>query len=268
MIPPNLSRDCSRLWTICEVPRRLVQFIYPHLSRVAAGPRLEEIRRVSQENPEALSDLVGFHDPRAALPATGGTSASADTIAEVREYVMRELHPWAGRVVGSGSSEFDRTLGRAIYTALQVAPTEAASEGFWTFMTVTVFPDVAYQRFPSLPDERLLGLPRNVLRRVWLRHAVLGDTLFQGSTPLQEDELVGLFERSSLARNPRLLRGLAAQILAFDGRGRTAYARELIKEATLSTGPLFLDILDDEHLEAHMRVCGLKVQLRRGRADL
>lgn len=246
----------------------MAPFIYPHLSRVAARSRVEEIRRVSEENPEALVDLVGFHDPKAALPATGGTSATVDTIAEVREYVMREIQQWAGRVVGSGSSEFDRTLGKALHTALDVAPTEAASEDFWTFMTVVVFPDVAYQRFPSLPDERLLGLPRNVLRRVWLRHSVLGDMLFEGHTPLQEDELVGLFERSSLARNPRLLRALANQILAYEGRGRTAYARELIKEATMSTGPLFLDILDTYTLEAHIRACGLKVQRARDLAGI
>lgn len=240
----------------------MVNYVYPRLSRAAARPRVGEIRLASENNPEDLAEFVTLQEPRATLPATGGTSASVEKIGELRDAVMGRLSPWAGRVVGSGSSDFDRTLGSALHAEMQITPAEAAQEDLWTFLTVAVFPDVAYQRFPSLPDERVFGLPRNVLRRVWLRHELLGELLFSGTPPLQEDELVGLLERSALVRNRSLLRLLALEILRYEGRSRTAYTRELLKEVTLSTGPLMLDVLDQESLELHVRHCASKVDDR------
>lgn len=237
----------------------MVSFVYPRLSRAAARPRVDEIRRASEEDPESLAELVTLQEPRAVLPATGGTSASVEKIGNLRNSVMGKLEPWAGRIVGSGSSDFDRTLGKVLHEELQISPAEAAQEDVWTFLTVAVFPDVAYQRFPALPDQRVYGLPRNVLRRVWLRHEVLGELLFRGTPPLQEDELVGLLERSALVRNRSLLRLLALEILQYGGRNRTAYTRELLKEVTLSTGPIMLDVLDPESLGLHLGRCVSKV---------
>lgn len=235
-------------------------YIYPRLSRAVAKLRIEEIRIVATDVPEKLSNLVAYGDPRATLPATGGRSATEDRVADIRQTVMAALNPWAGRVVGASSSEFDRVLGASLHSALDISPAEAANEDMWSFLTLLVFPDVAYQRFPNLHENRLLGLPRNVLRRVWFRHSVLGDILFRGPKPLQEDELVGLMERSSMARNPRLLRSLACQILEYTGNDRTAYARQLIKEATITTGPFMLDILDQSALTAHLEDCARRVR--------
>lgn len=236
-------------------------YVYPRLSRPAAKLRLAEIRFTAQTDPDMLGSLVTYSDSRATLPATGGSSASTERIAEVRESVLEQLRPWHGRVVGRGASpEFDRVLGQALFSQLDILPSEAANEDMWSFLTLLVFPDIAYQRFPDLHEDRLLGLPRNVLRRTWVRYSVLGELLFRGPVPLQEDELVGLFERSAMARNPRLLQSLASQILEYTGRNRTAYARLLIKEATISTGPLLLDIMDDAGLAVHLRECAKRVR--------
>lgn len=236
-------------------------YVYPRLSRPAAKLRLTEVRLTAENDPDKLGSLVVYGDSRATLPATGGTSASADRLVEIRESVLEQLAPWHGRVVGRGvASQFDRALGQSLFTELDIVASQAAEEDMWSFLTLLVFPDVAYQRFPDLHEERLLGLPRNVLRRAWVRYSVLGDLLFRGAVPLQEDELVGLFERSALARNPRLLRSLASQILDYAGRNRTAYARLLMKEATISTGPLLLDIMDDASLAAHLKECAKRIR--------
>lgn len=234
-------------------------YVYPRMSRAVARPRVEEIRMASQLDPENLTEFVTYQDPRAVLPATGGTSASLETIADVRNTVLERLKPWAGKVVGSSSSDFDRTLGAALHDSLQISPAEGAEEDVWTFLSVAVFPDVVYQRFPSLPDERIFGVPRNVLRRAWLRCEMLGDLLFTGTPPLQEDELVGLLERTALVRNRSLMRCLADEVLRYGGRNRTAYTRRLLKEVTMSTGPLMLDVLDSLSLVSHVRQCSAKV---------
>lgn len=65
-----------------------------------------------------------------------------------------------------------------------------------------------------------------------------------------EDELVALTERSSLARNGRLIRATARRILDFPSTGnRSLFTRELMKEITLQTGPVHLDLLTDDELD-------------------
>ena len=65
-----------------------------------------------------------------------------------------------------------------------------------------------------------------------------------------EDELVGLFERTAVARNLSLVRALARIVIEYDGdQARSEYARRLYKVARRKTGPLMLDILDEASLE-------------------
>ena len=94
-------------------------------------------------------------------------------------------------------------LGRTLHEHLRIIPADAAHDETWSFLTLVVFPDVAVIRFPDMHVNRLIGTPRNVLRRTWFRQEVLGDLLHSTGRPLGEDELVGLFERSALARNVR-----------------------------------------------------------------
>ena len=112
-----------------------------------------------------------------------------------------------------------------------------------------VFPDVVWVRFPDPSEDRILGGPRNVLRRTWNRYELLGDLDGLGAEALNEDELVQLTERTSLARNRRLVRALAQRVIEHPGSRRMEFTRELAKRATFVTGPLLLDVLTDEDLE-------------------
>ena len=86
---------------------------------------------------------------------------------------------------------------------------------------------------------------------------MLGDLHATATKPLGEDELVGLFERSALSRNRALARALAKRVLAYEGGNRSAFARHLYMEARYSTGPLLMDAMAEEQLQAH--VDGLNV---------
>lgn len=69
------------------------------------------------------------------------------------------------------------------------------------------------------------------------------------SIPLGEDEFGALLERTSMARNHRLVRAAARQIVDFDAYGsRMDFARELMKQLTYLAGPLHLDLLSDDEL--------------------
>ncbi|MBL0749257.1 hypothetical protein [Nocardioides baculatus] len=133
---------------------------------------------------------------------------------------------------------------------MNILPADAAHSGTWTFLTLVVFPDLAWARFPDLHESRVLGGPRNALRRTWMRQHVLGDLHSEPRNPLGEDELVGLFERSALARNRRLVRAVAREVLSSETSSRSDFARQLYKRITHLTGPLLLDSLTDHQLSA------------------
>lgn len=73
--------------------------------------------------------------------------------------------------------------------------------------------------------------------------------------PLGEDELVGLFERTALARNRRLAKALARRVLNYSGSGRSDWARQLYVNTTYATGPRILDILSDGELDDLVAGC-------------
>ena len=229
------------------------RFIYPRLSLPFAKVRISEIvGTMGNDGISGVQALARAEHPRAAPAATGGRVANSEHIANVREAVLKTIEPWRLEAVPrSQAAAFDLTLGRALHEHMGIIPADAAHDETWSFLTLVVFPDVAVIRFPDMHDDRLIGTPRNVLRRTWYRQEVLGDLLHSTGRPLGEDELVGLFERSALARNRALIRRLAAAVLAYDGpAARSEWARDLYKRVTFTTGPRLLDALSDAELDA------------------
>ena len=229
-------------------------FVYPRLSLPFAKARISEIAETMRNSGiSGVQALVRVEHPRAAPVATGGHVANPEQIANVRAAVLETIEPWQllGGIPRPQAAAFDLALGRTLHQHLWIIPADAAHDETWSFLTLVVFPDIAVLRFPDMHVDRLIGTPRNVLRRTWYRQEVLGNLLHSADRPLGEDELVGLFERSALARNRALIRRLAAAVLAYNGPvARSEWARNLYKRVTFSTGPRLLDSLSDAELDA------------------
>jgi hypothetical protein len=229
-------------------------FVYPRLPLPFAKARISEIiETISRGGVSGVQTLAKAEHPRAAPVPTGGRVANSDYIANVRAVVLKTIEQWRrlGKVPRLQAAAFDLALGHVLHERLQIIPADAAHDETWSFLTLVVFPDLAVLRFPDMHVDRLIGAPRNVLRRTWFRQEVLGDLLHSTERPLGEDELVGLFERSALARNHALIRRLAVAVLAYDGpMARSEWARDLYKRVTFSTGPRLLDALSDAELDA------------------
>lgn len=229
-------------------------FVYPRLSLPFAKARISEIAKVmSSGDVSGVQALARTEHPRAAPVATGGRVADSGHIANVRAAVLKAIEPWRwlGRVSRTQAAPFDLALGTTLHEHLRIVPADAAHDETWNFLTLVVLPDVAVLRFPNMHLDRLIGTPRNVLWRTWYRQEVLGELLHSTDRPLGEDELVGLFERSAVARNRALIRRLAVAVLAYDGpTARSEWARDLYKRVTFSTGPRLLDALSDAELDA------------------
>lgn len=228
---------------------------YPRLSDGSALVCLWEVKSQAERDPKGLAELAGYDHPEAAPVATGAVIATQDEIRRLRTEVLRYMDRWpsGAQVPNTQLGDFDRQLGKALHVHASLLPADAAHGGTWNFLSAVVFPDLIWARFPNLHESRFLGnKQRNALRRVWRRQEVLGDLMaVDGAVALKEDELVGLMERSALARNRRLVRQVAGCVLGLGGEPkRDDWAREFYKRITHLTGPLLLDVLDDEELQS------------------
>lgn len=242
-------------------------FTYPRLPVEAARELLAAVRDASEMGILSVSKLASASHPKAAHVATGGRKATAAELLEVRRRVLEVVGEWVerGEVPRNQQPYFDAHLGRVLHESLCITPADAAHGSTWSFLTLVLLPDVAVTRFSDLADERGLGIKRerNVLSRAWMRWDALGAVLLEGNPILGEDELVGLLERTAVARNRALVHELARSVLGYAGEmPRSVYAREIYKRVRYRTGPLMLDLLAPEELAGLVRFEAAKVGSR------
>lgn len=221
--------------------------LVPRLSLRDSRALFEELRGKS---PDDLRAMVRFSHPRAFPAATGGAGITPDELAKARRAVLDDL-PTGNR---QHQSALAAALGEALATHLPLIPGDVAHFETWSFLTLCVFPDVVATRWPKFPEDRFIGANRNrnYLAVCWRRHRLFGEVLTKGGSPLQEDELVQLTERTSLARNPVLIRAAAEQLCELPVQGRMDLTREFSKRLTFWTGVSLVHLWTEEYLEARI----------------
>lgn len=229
------------------------QFVYPLLPRAVANRRYAELNNHATNEWEANGLGSGNSHELQRWSKFGGRRASELQIHEMRMAVLESLRmtDQIGRPLSlSERNKLDSQLGLALYAELRLNTALAGVVDLWSFLSLIVFPDLIWTRFPNPSPERAIGTPRNVLRRVWNRERVFGSLLRSGTKPLGEDELVGLLERSRLSRNTELMRVLAIAILDVNDIGdRSYFVRTLMKQIAMQTGPRVIEALSREELE-------------------
>ncbi len=215
--------------------------VYPRLDRATAEELLAAL-------PD--SDIPFALEHPEAIPFEVGAPVDVATLKRVRSSVLESIERWPDGPARAEVAEWDAAVGAALFNSMQIVPSDASHEGPWSFLTLILLPDVAVARFPGRHPQRMIGVPRNVFRRSWWRHHILGElAIAEDVRPLGEDEMVNIFERSRMSRNRELSRALAAAILEYDGEGRSEFARRLTRAVRALTGPLLLDVLAREQIE-------------------
>jgi hypothetical protein len=235
----------------------MTQLVYPRLPFSAADQLIDGIRSCLQKDGvSGVKSLVAYAHPRAQPVATGGRVADYSQIESVRVAVASSVSTWLerGSVARSEAATFDLAIGRSLHDSLKIVPSDAAHAETWNFLTLVVMPDIAVLRFPDMHRDRLFGSIRNPLRSSWVRRDTLGDLTDRYLRPLGVDEMVGLFERSEMARNRPLIRALAKAVMEYQGKGsRSVWAREIFKEIRYTTGPRALDGMTEEEIDLLIR---------------
>jgi hypothetical protein len=228
--------------------------LYPRLPRHAARQLIAD--RIGMGHEELLESAELSH-PEAEPSATGGHPADAAKIEEI-QVAIREVSRRAGfpKPLGGSTQSFDRPCGSVLMNSMDIVPADAAEEGVWSFLTLVVVPEIGPWRFPALAEERLIGRPRNVLRRTWWRAWALGPDLSyapQGCEPLGEDESVQIMERPSLGGNRRTAHALQSALWRAEQQGlpvpRSELMRQLARRGRAVKSHIQFDALTDEALE-------------------
>jgi len=228
--------------------------LYPRLERPSARSLLAE--RAGSRLGDLYSQSALSH-PQAYPSATGGHPAPPGQIAEVRDAIRDAAREsgYPAPLTTHTTQSFDRPCANALYRSMRIVPADAAEEGVWSFLTLVVVPEIGPWRFPAMADNRLLGRPRNVLRRLWWRAHSLGPDLEsapQGCRPLGEDEFVQIMERPSLGGNRRTATALRDALWRAESRGlsvpRSELMRELARRLLAQKSHILLHALNDEDL--------------------
>jgi hypothetical protein len=238
--------------------------IYPRLSGVAVEQLVTELTRAG--GPHRWADR---HEDQTF--ASIGSPVEPAALIGIRQSVESSLvSAGMNAVVRGNVAEWDRTVGWALHhatstPATRMSPMEAASTDVWSWLTLVLMPDIALQRFPDASSSRMNGGPRNVFRKVWWRVEVLGE-LADPALPrtLGEDELVGIFERTSLGRNRQVARAIFRRIIAFDDRGRTEYARALSRTVLRDLAHVSTALLDDAAADGLVESAHRRIGIRDG----
>ena len=225
-------------------------YVYPTLARQLADKFYEELVTVGSSALRRRFEAGGFRPKGVLSPSVNVAVASERKIKSLRagiDSILDELKSIDGSA--RRHHAFDTRIGLFLADEMDVIPAQSGSFDMWSYLGVVVFPDVHEYRF-NISPERVLGGPRNTLRRLWYRERVLGELLRAEERPLGEDELVALTERSRISRNAELVQGLAKRILQLRDVGQRSYfVRDLMKNISKESGTVLIDALDADQLE-------------------
>lgn len=231
-------------------------FLYPRLDPNVAMSILSES--------SAMTLLELFRNgriehPMAAPSPSGGRPVNSELLRHLQDGI-REIATSCGYPSDLAKSHinkqnFDNQCGDFLYNEMAIVPADAADVGVWSFLSLVVVPEIGPWRFSNRTDVRLLGHPRNVLRRLWWRAWAFGGDLNiapTGCTPLGEDESVAIMERPSLGGNQRTARALRDSLWRAELEGvsvaRSELMRQLARRLRAERSHIALDALSDSQL--------------------
>ncbi|SNC61164.1 hypothetical protein SAMN05445756_0426 [Kytococcus aerolatus] len=230
---------------------------YPRLDAWGANRLLEQLRPLGVEE---LARRAETSHPRTHFQPTALSRKSDEDLRDLRQQALALV---AGLpATREGFRAFDARMGRLMGSLVDLSPAEGGRPEVWNHMSLVLLPDLTLWRWRSSGDgslhrDRLLGGPRNALRRLWWRNLLLGEELVDF---LSEDELVGITERpGSLGSCPLVARAFAEVLRSQVAAGhvpagmREAVSRAYARAALRRGAVLALPAMAEKQLESVFR---------------
>lgn len=193
--------------------------LYPRLDGLFGHAWLEENK--GSEIDTMRRSAASLH-PAAVYAPTGGTTAPSTHLDELAQSIRATAAPYGFPDRNAGPTarvSCDRALAVELHRSMDITPAEASAREVWTFMAVSMVPDVVAWRFGFDNEERWVAsdLTRHALGRLWWQAYTLGD-FYDGQwnydllSALSESDLNQVFERRTIGGMPTLVRAIARAV--------------------------------------------------------
>lgn len=236
-------------------------YLYPRLPTHIASLRAKNYCSNSVDDLRKQSQLK---HPAASYAPTGGNRVNEELLGQIQRKVrvLASENGYPSRITLADRQLFDAECAILLYEKMGLTPSEAANLGVWAFMTCVLLPDIVRWRFPGnkgkTDSERFIGSRsgwrRNTFGRLWWRayllHLPQEKLSYRLLYALNEDELVQITERPSLAGSPMLARQIAMSFLQIteSSNSRRELMRDGVKRIRRLLPIISFDLLDGEML--------------------
>jgi hypothetical protein len=215
-------------------------YLYPRLPQHIAQTMAENI--VAQTTAD-LMDGWGISHPAVTFAPTGGNRITGEQLKLLRAAVLaaarRSSYP--DPPDKNSARSFDIDCAVLLHETMRLHPSEASHNEVWSFLGCVLLPDVVRWRFNDSTDTvrfvgRERGMRRHAFGRLWWRAYLAYNPRWKDPyailRSLNEDDLVQVTERSSIAVRPALFRSFCASFAAAAKSYAHLPRRDLMREAS------------------------------------
>ncbi len=242
-------------------------YLYPRLPLSIASSLAAAYSKQSLEQLRDSSAVSPIHSAARYAP-TGGNRVGKDHLLELQAKIRTcaDKFGYPNSLNVADRQGFDATVSIVLHQQMQISPSEASNLTMWAHMTCVLLPDTVRWRFPGeegvTPEDRFIGsargLRRNTFGRLWWRayllHESEADNPYSLLTQLNEDELVQITERPSLAGSLGLVRQIYYSFFDVTAQYPHLPRRDLLRDAVKRVrrlSPIMLfDVLDSAPLRS------------------
>lgn len=215
-------------------------YLYPRLPQHIAQQMAEAlVTRTANE----LKDLWGTSHDAVTYAPTGGNRISPEQLELLRAAVLTVAQRY-GYPDTSGKNAvraFDVECAIVLHETMRLHPSEASHNEVWSFLGSVLLPDVVRWRFDDSTDTvrfvgRERGMRRHSFGRLWWRAYLACNPRWKEPYillhRLNEDDLVQVTERSSIAVRPVLFRSFCVSFAMATKSHAELPKRDLMREAS------------------------------------
>ncbi len=188
--------------------------LLPRLNPLGVSAILRDSEKKPPTSDKALQ-IVEQHSAYVTFAASGG-SQDYDLVAEISRVIRgaADRHGFPNQGSQASRAAFDTDLAVSLCGVEALRSGESLRDDAWAFLALVMNPDVVAWRYPDRPKDRYEGGVRNTFQRLWMRGQVLDrgeehEDRWALVRELNEDGMVQIFERTSVAGNERFARAIA-----------------------------------------------------------
>lgn len=215
-------------------------YLYPRLPQHIAQQTAEML--VTQ-TAAALQDSWATSRESVTYAPTGGNRITAEQLKLLRAAVLAvaERYGYPDASGKNAARKFDVECAIVLHKTMRLHPSEASHNEVWSFLACVLLPDVVRWRFDDSTDTmrfvgRERGMRRHAFGRLWWRAYLACNPRWKEPYillhRLNEDDLVQVTERSSIAVRPALFRSFCVSFAIAAKSHAELPRRDLMREAS------------------------------------